>query len=69
MRKLWMSGYFYGFTGADIALGIGGIPGAVLLKFTDLSHPERTTLTMHCIAQAQKKKVALQLSLRRARFR
>ncbi len=41
--------------GLDIALGIGGIPRG---RVTEIYGPEssgKTTLTMHCIAQAQKK--------------
>ena len=44
-----------GSLGLDIALGIGGIPRG---RVTEIYGPEssgKTTLTMHCIAQAQKK--------------
>jgi len=43
-----------GSLGLDIALGIGGIPRG---RVTEIYGPEssgKTTLTMHCIAQAQK---------------
>ena len=43
-----------GSLGLDIALGIGGIPRG---RITEIYGPEssgKTTLTMHCIAQAQK---------------
>src|SRR5882757_6279672 len=44
-----------GSLGLDVALGIGGIPRG---RVTEIYGPEssgKTTLTMHCIAQAQKK--------------
>ncbi len=43
-----------GSLGLDVALGIGGIPRG---RVTEIYGPEssgKTTLTMHCIAQAQK---------------
>src|SRR3990170_6296424 len=43
-----------GSLGLDIALGIGGIPRG---RVTEIYGPEssgKTTLTMHCIAEAQK---------------
>src|ERR1700741_1322493 len=44
-----------GSLGLDVALGIGGIPRG---RVTEIYGPEssgKTTLTMHCIAEAQKK--------------
>ena len=44
-----------GSLGLDLALGIGGIPRG---RITEIYGPEssgKTTLTMHCIAEAQKK--------------
>ncbi|HRX00390.1 MAG TPA: DNA recombination/repair protein RecA, partial [Cyclobacteriaceae bacterium] len=44
-----------GSLGLDLALGIGGIPRG---RVTEIYGPEssgKTTLTMHCIAEAQKK--------------
>jgi recombination protein RecA len=44
-----------GSLGLDIALGIGGIPKG---RITEVYGPEssgKTTLTMHCIAEAQRK--------------
>src|SRR5436189_967273 len=44
-----------GSLGLDIALGIGGIPRG---RVTEIYGPEssgKTTLTMHCIAEAQKR--------------
>ena len=44
-----------GSLGLDLALGIGGIPRG---RVTEIYGPEssgKTTLTMHCIAEAQKR--------------
>ena len=44
-----------GSLGLDIALGIGGIPRGRIVEVYGPESSGKTTLTMHCIAEAQKK--------------
>lgn len=44
-----------GSLGLDIALGIGGIPRGRVVEVYGPESSGKTTLTMHCIAEAQKK--------------
>ncbi|MEY3412866.1 MAG: hypothetical protein RIQ70_1555, partial [Bacteroidota bacterium] len=43
-----------GSLGLDIALGIGGIPRGRIIEVYGPESSGKTTLTMHCIAEAQK---------------
>ena len=43
-----------GSLGLDIALGIGGIPRGRVVEIYGPESSGKTTLTMHCIAEAQK---------------
>ena len=44
-----------GSLGLDIALGIGGIPRGRVVEIYGPESSGKTTLTMHCIAEAQKR--------------
>ena len=46
-----------GSLGLDIALGIGGIPKGRIIEVYGPESSGKTTLSMHCIAEAQKREV------------
>ena len=50
-----------GSIGLDLALGVGGIPKGRVIEVYGPESSGKTTLSMHCIAEAQKKGVWLLL--------
>ena len=54
-EKLDIEAISTGSLGLDIALGIGGIPKGRIIEIYGPESSGKTTLTLHCIAECQKK--------------
>ena len=58
-----------GSLGLDLALGVGGLPRDASSRSMARNRPGKTTLTLHCIAEAQKAGGVVRVRRRRARAR